>query len=120
MVQPMKNKPSIVIIGAGPAGLGAAWRLTELGYNNFVIYERNPYVGGLATSFIDDAGFTWDIGGHVLHSHYEYFDRMFETVMQGEYLTHQRESWVWMRDRFIPYPLQNNIHRLPADVLKEC
>ncbi len=114
------SKKRCVIIGAGPAGLGAGWRLTELGHTNFVIYDRNSYVGGLATSFVDDAGFTWDIGGHVLHSHYPYFDQMFEEVMEGEYFTHQRESWVWMYDRFIPYPFQNNIHRLPTKALREC
>lgn len=116
----MDKKPRIIIIGAGPAGLGAGWRLTELGYKDFVIYDKNPYVGGLATSFVDDAGFTWDIGGHVLHSHYPYFDQMFEEVMQGEYFTHQRESWVWIYDRFVPYPFQNNIHRLPPKVRNEC
>jgi protoporphyrinogen oxidase len=36
------------------------------------------------------------------------------------WLQHERESWVWMRDRFIPYPFQNNIHRLPADDLNRC
>lgn len=89
--------PRIIIIGAGPAGLGAGWRLAELGVNDFAIYDKNPYVGGLATSFVDSAGFTWDIGGHVLHSHYSYFDRMFEAVMHGEYFTHERESWVCIR-----------------------
>ncbi len=116
----MSTKSRIIIIGAGPTGLGAGWRLTELGYTNFVIYEKNTYVGGLATSFVDDKGFTWDIGGHVLHSHYPYFDRMFETVMKGDYFTHQRESWVWMLDRFVPFPFQNNIHRLPEHALREC
>ena len=47
----------IVIIGAGPTGLGAAWRLQELGYSNWAIYEKNSYVGGLAASFIDEKGF---------------------------------------------------------------
>lgn len=116
----MRKDPKVIIIGAGPAGLGAGWRLAELGYTNFTIYDKNPYVGGLAASFVDDAGFTWDIGGHVLHSHYPYFDRMFETVMNHEYFTHKRESYVWMVDRFIPYPLQNHIHLLPKQVAREC
>lgn len=113
-------KKRCVIIGAGPAGLGVGWRLMELGHTDFVIYDKNPYVGGLATSFADDAGFTWDIGGHVLHSHYPYFDQMFETVMQGEYFTHKRESWVWIYDRFVGYPFQNNIHSLPERARHEC
>jgi len=33
---------------------------------------------------------------------------------------HQRESWVWIRERFVPYPFQNNVHRLPADDLNRC
>ena len=36
------------------------------------------------------------------------------------WLTHQRESWVWMRDRFIPYPFQNNIRHLPPADLDKC
>lgn len=116
----MKKSPRIVIIGAGPAGLGAAWRLTELGYHNFTVLERDSYVGGLATSFMDSAGFTWDIGGHVIHSHYPYFDGVFEFVMQGEYFTHERESWVMVGDRFVPFPFQNNIHRLSQPIMDEC
>lgn len=115
-----KQNKRYLIIGAGPAGLGAGWRLAELGYDNFAIYEKNTFVGGLASSFTDKKGFTWDIGGHVLHSHYPYFDAMFETVMKGEYYTHKRESWVWIDNQFVPYPFQNNIHLLPKQVMREC
>ncbi len=34
----------IAIVGAGPTGLGAAYRLQELGYRNWTVYERNSYV----------------------------------------------------------------------------
>ncbi len=54
----MRDIKKIVIIGAGPCGLGAAWRLHELGYSNWDLYEMNPYVGGLSASFVDDRGFT--------------------------------------------------------------
>lgn len=114
------NKPKILIIGAGPCGLGAAWRLTELGVSDFHVYEKEDHVGGLASSYVDNNGFTWDVGGHVLHSHYPYFDGMFASVMNHEYFTHERESWIWLYNRFIPYPFQNNIHRLPKTVLSEC
>lgn len=114
------KQPRLLIIGAGPCGLGAAWRLHELGYSNFHVYEQSDHAGGLASSFIDPEGFTWDIGGHVLHSHYAYFDRMFEEVMGDDYFTHERESWVWISDRFVPYPFQNNIHRLPQKAMREC
>ena len=61
-----------VIIGSGPTGLGAGYRLKELGITNFIILERENRIGGLAKSFVDDKGFTWDVGGHVQFSHYTY------------------------------------------------
>jgi len=110
-----------LILGAGPTGLGAARRLQELGVHDWQIVDAAPNPGGLATSFLDDKGFTWDIGGHVQFSHYEYFDRaMVEFLGEDGWLHHQRESWVWMRDRFIPYPFQNNIRRLPPEDLNTC
>lgn len=112
--------PRIVIIGAGPTGLGAAWRLRELGVGDVVLLERAGHPGGLAASYADKHGFLWDTGGHVIHSHYPYFDRMFDAVMQGDVVTHERESWVWVHKRFVPYPFQNNIHRLPKRVTEEC
>ncbi len=111
----------IVIIGCGPTGLGSAWRLEELGHDDWSVVEAHDYPGGLATSFTDDQGFTWDIGGHVQFSHYEYFDRLMDVLLSPEgWLHHQRESWVWMRERFIPYPLQNNVRRLPPGELEQC
>ncbi len=72
---------TIVVIGAGPTGLGAGYRLVELGHTDFHIYEKSPYLGGLAHSFTDEAGFTWDIGGHVMFSHYSYYDQVFDRLM---------------------------------------
>jgi protoporphyrinogen oxidase len=110
----------VVIIGAGPVGLGAAYRLQELGHHDWVVYEGADHVGGLASSVTDDAGFTYDIGGHVMFSHYAYFDRLVDRLLGDDHSRLMRESWIWMKGRWIPYPLQNNIRHLPRDVLLEC
>lgn len=110
----------IVIIGAGPTGLGAAYRLKELGYKNFELYDRHPYIGGLASSFKDSAGFTWDIGGHVMFSHYKYYDDIFDKLMGNDFQLNMRECWVRMFDKWVPYPFQNNIRYLPKEVCCEC
>jgi UDP-galactopyranose mutase len=94
--------------------------LKELGYHNFVLFDRHPYVGGLAHSFTDDQGFTWDIGGHVMFSHYEYYDRVFERLMGDEFTLNNRESWVRTLGRWVPYPFQNNIRYLPRQEAWEC
>ncbi|SNB45827.1 NAD(P)/FAD-dependent oxidoreductase [Geobacter sp. DSM 9736] len=108
------------IVGAGPCGIGAAHRLNSLGYQTWQVYELSDHVGGLSASFADDNGFTWDIGGHVLFSHYDYFDRAVEESLQGEYYEHQRESWVRTCGTWVPYPFQNNVRYLPELVLQEC
>lgn len=117
----MSQEKTILIIGAGPTGLGAAWRLNELGYKNWLLLERSETAGGLAGSVTDAKGFTWDMGGHVQFSHYKYFDDLMDTLLGKDgWLEHERESWVWMRERFIPYPFQLNIRHLPHDEMKEC
>jgi protoporphyrinogen oxidase len=110
----------IVILGAGPTGLGAAYRLQELGYQDWDIYEQHDYIGGLASSFRDEKGFTYDIGGHVLFSHYPYYDALIEKLLGGNYTEIMRESWIWMMERFVPYPFQNNIKYLPKEQVLEC
>jgi len=109
-----------LIIGAGPCGLGAAWRLKELGCDDFLILEASDSYGGLARSIKDENGFTWDLGGHVLHSHYPYFDQFFEKVMEGNYCCVKRSAWIYLFKRYVPYPFQYNIHFLPKKIFKEC
>ncbi len=116
----MSRDPRIVLIGAGPTGLAAGYRLQELGHDDWVILEANDYVGGLATSFRDEAGFTYDIGGHVMFSHYPYWDALVEKLMGADYTELNREAWVWMEGRFVPYPFQNNLRSLEPQTVLEC
>jgi len=114
-------KRQFVILGAGPTGLGAALRLQEMGETNFLVVDQANAAGGLASSFVDEAGFTWDLGGHVQFSHYRKFDEYMDLALGTDgWLQHQRESWVWICDRFVPYPFQYNLHRLPKTERWEC
>lgn len=110
----------ILILGAGPTGLGAARCLAEVGHADWQLYETASRVGGLSTSFVDDVGFTWDIGGHVLFSHYDYFDQVVEAALQGQYFEHMRESWVRILGNWVPYPFQNNVRYLPDEARALC
>jgi protoporphyrinogen oxidase len=114
-------KTEILIVGAGPTGLGAAWELTDTHRYNWLLCELSGEAGGLAGSVIDDYGFTWDFGGHVQFSHYGYFDKVMDGLLQPhEWVYHQRESWVWICGCFVPYPFQLNIHRLPEPEQVQC
>ena len=60
------EKPRIAILGAGPVGLGAAYRLVRSGTAHVVILEQHRWVGGTSGSF-DLAGVRVDYGSHRLH-----------------------------------------------------
>ncbi|MBC7355518.1 MAG: NAD(P)-binding protein [Desulfomicrobiaceae bacterium] len=109
-----------LIIGAGPTGLGAGVRLRQLGIEDFLLLERHDYAGGLSASFRDAAGFTWDIGGHVVFSRLEPFLRLLDQALGEDAFTHQRRARVRLADRWIPYPFQNNIRHLPKELVWEC
>lgn len=60
----------------------------------------------------------FDMGGHVIFSHYQYFDELLEAgvgVGEEHWNTLQRISYVWIKDRWVAYPFQNNVSALPAE-----
>ncbi len=113
-------KFDVVVLGAGPAGLGAGYRLAEQTRASWMIFEAAGRVGGLSSSRVDAKGFTWDIGGHVIFSKSPLFNGVVERALGPDALTHTRESYIRTAGRFIPFPLQNNIHRLPLRAMREC
>src|SRR5260370_41357558 len=115
----MVNK-KLVIIGGGPTGLGAAYRLHELGYDNWVLYEKSDDLGGHSTSHVDAQGFVWDEGGHVIFSHYPYFSRLVDEMLGTELHERIRESWIVNKGLWVPYPFQNNLRYLPKSLQVDC
>jgi protoporphyrinogen oxidase len=111
----------VVILGAGPTGLGAAYRLVERGESDFEVFERAPRVGGLATSFTDPKGFTWDVSGHIIFSGYPYFNAFLEKMLGQDGVRRvDRESWIKFEDRYVRYPFQNHLSSLPEEAMLEC
>ncbi len=110
----------IIILGAGPCGLGAAYRLAEVGHDDFIVCERAAAAGGLASSTTDERGFVWDYGCHVLYSRYDYFNGVLDKALPGGWIDRPRDARIWIAGRLVPYPLQYNVHRLPDDIRREC
>jgi protoporphyrinogen oxidase len=111
----------MLVLGAGPTGLGAAWRMHELGETDWLVVEASNTPGGMSASERDPAGFIWDLGGHVIHSHFPYFDVVLEGVK--EWAHPHRSGWVRLGDRFVPTPIQHHLGSLPgglgAEVIAE-
>lgn len=60
------EKVKVLVIGAGPTGLGAAQRLQELGEDSFLVVDSFAEAGGLASTAVTKEGFLFDVGGHVV------------------------------------------------------
>jgi protoporphyrinogen oxidase len=111
----------ILIVGAGPTGLGAAWALDRAGHGDWLLCEGEGEAGGLAGSVLDEHGFTWDLGGHIQFSHYQDFEDLMDELLGADgWLFHERSSWVWMAGGFVPYPFQLNLRYLPLEQRWSC
>ncbi|KAF4694896.1 hypothetical protein FOZ62_014994 [Perkinsus olseni] len=123
MTVPNDMHVDILVIGAGPTGLGAATRLNQHGVHSWVLVEAESEAGGLACTDETPEGFLFDKGGHVIFSHFDYFDELLDAAVGSgdEYWnTHQRVSHVWIKDRWVPYPFQNNLYCLPLEDKIRC
>ncbi|RPA81076.1 FAD/NAD(P)-binding domain-containing protein [Ascobolus immersus RN42] len=112
----------VLVIGAGPTGLGAAKRLNQLNQGTWALVDSNPVPGGLASTDVTDEGFLYDVGGHVIFSHYQYFDDCIDEALPNDddWFTHQRISYVRCKNTWVEYPFQNNITRLPKEDQVKC
>ena len=102
------QKPTVVILGAGPAGISAAWRLTKLGYPVTVL-ERDGAVGGMGRT-IKVGDYSVDFGPHTFHIRATpESQRILETITPffGENpLTLVRGTRVLLRGKEYVYPLE--------------
>ncbi|KAA8642605.1 hypothetical protein EYZ11_011577 [Aspergillus tanneri] len=112
----------ILVIGAGPTGLGAAKRLQQLGSTSWLIVDSNERPGGLASTDVTPEGFLFDVSGLAVFSHYKYFDDCLDEALpqSTDWYEHQRVSSVRYQGQWVPYPFQTNIAVLPKDEQVRC
>jgi protoporphyrinogen oxidase len=95
----------LVILGAGPAGLAAAWRAARRGLS-VVVLEKSTQVGGLAGSFEVD-GITVDYGSHRLNpaTHPEILADL-RGLLGDDLQTRTRRDRLRIADTWVEYPLR--------------
>jgi protoporphyrinogen oxidase len=95
----------VFVIGAGPAGLTAAYCLTKQAQSVIVI-ERDPvYVGGISRT-VDYKGFLFDIGGHRFFSKSQEVVALWQEILPDDFITRPRLSRIYYNGKFFSYPLK--------------
>jgi protoporphyrinogen oxidase len=106
----------ILIIGAGLAGLSAAY---HLGDRSCRVVEKEKEAGGLCRSYRMD-GFTFDYTGHLLHFRQPAIRALVEGLLMGQLGQHSRRSYIYSYKAYTEYPYQVNTYGLPPEVIREC
>lgn len=98
------RRGEVAILGGGLAGLAAGYALTRAGRRVRVL-EAGPEVGGLARTLVR-AGFRFDLGGHRFFTHDVRVERLVRELLDGELLSVPRASRIFLRGRWIEFPLR--------------
>src|SRR3546814_2881746 len=95
----------VAIIGAGPAGLTAAYLLTQQGYSVTVI-EKDPVYGGGISRTVEHEGFRFDIGGHRFFSKSREVVELWNEILPHDFIERPRMSRIYYEGKFYSYPLR--------------
>ena len=106
---------NVIILGAGLAGLSAAYHLDA----DYEIYEKESEVGGLCRSRRVN-GFVFDYAVHTFYSQDEYAVALVIKLLADNLSSQTRSSWIYSKGVLTPYPFQANTFGLPIEVVKEC
>ncbi len=104
MEQKRASDKEVVVIGAGPGGLTAAYELTKFNRRPIVL-EKGDKVGGLARTE-NYKGFSFDMGGHRFFTKSEEVEKMWHEVLRDDFLRRPRLSRIYYKNTFFYYPLK--------------
>ena len=108
------------VLGAGPAGLTAAYVLGKAG-RKAVVLEAEGQVGGLAKT-VEIDGFRFDLGGHRFFTKAHEVEALWDEIMGDELLLRPRMSRIYWNNKFLDYPLRGPdvIRKLGPVELTRC
>lgn len=100
-----RDQVDVAIIGAGPAGLTAAYLLSKKGYSVTVIEKDERYVGGISRT-VEVDGYRFDIGGHRFFSKSKEVVDLWNEILPDDFIQRPRMSRIYYEGKFYSYPLR--------------
>ena len=101
---PMSIDTDVFVIGAGPAGLTAAYCLTKETPSVIVIEKDPVYVGGISRT-VRHKDFLFDIGGHRFFSKSREVVDLWNEILPDDFIARPRLSRIYYGGKFYSYPL---------------
>jgi len=110
-----------VILGAGLAGLTAAYTLQGAGEEEWQVYEREARAGGLARSQAVE-GYLFDYGPHILFTIDAEMEELIRDCLGENFHAQEREAWIYhlAHDLYTQFPFQAHLYGLPVPIVEEC
>ena len=102
-----ERKQSVAVVGAGPAGLTAAWEMLKREPTFWVeIFEADDQVGGISRT-VERDGWRFDIGGHRFFTKVERVEETWHEILSDDqFLLRPRMSRIYYNGKFFDYPLK--------------
>ena len=95
----------MVIIGAGPAGLTAAYQLAKAGFDSTVL-EADDAVGGISRT-VERDGWRFDIGGHRFFTKVQAVEDLWHEILpDDDFMLRPRKSRIYYEGKFYDYPIK--------------
>jgi protoporphyrinogen oxidase len=104
-VRQLRPGDHVVVIGAGPAGLTAAYVLAQRTDVRVTVLEGDDVVGGISRT-VQYKGFRFDLGGHRFFTKIEPVQRMWREILGEDFIKVPRLSRIIYKGRFFDYPLR--------------
>jgi protoporphyrinogen oxidase len=103
----------VLVIGAGPAGLTAAYTLAKANRGVTVLEADAVYVGGISRT-VNYKGYLFDIGGHRFFSKSKEVEALWDEILPDDFLDRPRLSRIYYGNKFYQYPLKafEALHKL--------
>jgi UDP-galactopyranose mutase len=116
----MANNDPVVVIGAGPAGLTAAYDIVKRG-GSVIVFESDHVVGGISRT-VEREGWRFDIGGHRFFTKVPEVEALWHEILPDEdFMMRPRMSRIFFDGKYYDYPLKaGNALREPRPLAKRC